>query len=110
MPALDSFLIDDDNLPSEIDMGYFMRYLVNPTNINRNYSYEKFLDENLLILDTRMNDMRIYRGKVPTLRAQRDGIYGVHCTRLPISHTITLSAHEYKFHPVPQIDLLNRVL
>ena len=75
MPALDSFLIDDDNLPSEIDMGYFMRYLVNPTNINRHYSYEQFLDEELLILDTRMNDMRIYRGKVPTLRAQRDGIY-----------------------------------
>ena len=26
------------------------------------------------VLDTRMNDLRIYDGKVPTLRAQRDGI------------------------------------
>lgn len=26
------------------------------------------------IIDTRMNDIRIYEGKCPTLRAQRDGI------------------------------------
>ena len=74
-PPLDGFLIDENNIPSETDLWYFMRYLVNPTNINRHYSLEKFLEEDLLILDTRMNDMRIYRGKVPTLRAQRDGIY-----------------------------------
>ena len=75
MPMLSSFLIDNDNYPSDIDMWYFRKYLVNPTNVGRKYSIEKFLDEEFLILDTRMNDMRIYRGKVPTLRAQRDGIY-----------------------------------
>lgn len=75
MPPLSQFLIDNDNEPSEVDMGYFNRYLVNPTNINRNYSFEKFLEEEYLILDTRMSDMRLYRNKVPTLRAQRDGIY-----------------------------------
>lgn len=26
------------------------------------------------IIDTRMNDLRIYEGKCPTLRAQRDGV------------------------------------
>lgn len=76
-PPLKEFLIDEDNYPSEIDLGYFMKYLVNPTNINRKYSIDEFLKEDYLILDTRMNDMRIYRGKVPTLRAQRDGIYYV---------------------------------
>ena len=75
MPPLSLFLIDEDNSPTDVDMYYFMKYLVNPTNVGRKYSYEKFLEEEFLILDTRMNDMRIYRGKVPTLRAQRDGIY-----------------------------------
>ena len=26
------------------------------------------------IIDTRMNDLRIYEGRCPTLRAQRDGV------------------------------------
>lgn len=75
MPPLSRFLIDDNNQPSQEDMGYFYRYLENPTNISRNYSLDKFLEEEYLILDTRMSDMRLYRNKVPTLRAQRDGIY-----------------------------------
>lgn len=77
MLGLSSFLIDEDNIPTETDLYYFTKYLTNPTNIGRGYSVEEFLKEEFLILDTRMNDMRIYRGKVPTLRAQRDGIYYV---------------------------------
>lgn len=77
MPLLEEFLIDEDNYPSEIDLDYFMKYLINPINVNHRYSLNEFLKEDYLILDTRMNDMRIYRGKVPTLRAQRDGIYYV---------------------------------
>ena len=77
LQPLSKFLIDDTNYPSEIDMEYFMKYLVNPTNISRNYSLNNFLEEEYLIIDTRMNDMRLYRNKVPTLRAQRDGIYYV---------------------------------
>ena len=77
IPHLSDYLIDDENIPSDIDKSYFMKYLVNPTNITRNYSLDEFLKEEYLILDTRMNDMRLYRGKVPTLRAQRDGIYYV---------------------------------
>ena len=77
LPTLDDFLIDEDNIPTPTDMYYFERYLVNSTNISRNYSIDDFLNENYLVLDTRMNDMRLYRGRVPTLRAQRDGIYYV---------------------------------
>lgn len=75
VPPLENYLIDEDNFPSEIVFQYFMNYLKNPTNLSRNYSLDEFLKEEHLILDTRMNDMRLYRGKVPTLRAQRDGIY-----------------------------------
>ena len=76
-PPLEQFLIDTDNEITDTEQYYFDRYLINPTNVGRNYSVETFLKEEYLILDTRMNDMRIYRGKVPTLRAQRDGIYYV---------------------------------
>lgn len=76
-PALDDFLIDNHNEISELDFNYFLKYLINPTNIARNYHLDELLSEENLILDTRMNDLRLYRGKVPTLRAQRDGIYYV---------------------------------
>ncbi len=75
--ALSDFLIDEDNIISDIDHDYFVKYLNNQTNQGKNYIEERFLEEEFLILDTRMNDLRIYRGKVPTLRAQRDGIYYV---------------------------------
>ena len=51
-------------------------YLKNPTN-NGKYAVEDLQSMNGKVLDTRMNDLRIYDGKVPTLRAQRDGIYYV---------------------------------
>lgn len=76
-PQLKRFLIDEENYPSDVDMGYFLSYLKNSTNIERGYSLDEFLNEEYLILDTRMNDMRLYRNKVPTLRAQRDGIFYV---------------------------------
>lgn len=75
VPDISNFLIDTNNEIDEISYGYFQKYLVNPTNIARNYAEEEFLKEEYLVLDTRMNDMRLYRGKMPTLRAQRDGIY-----------------------------------
>lgn len=76
-PSLEKFLIDTENEITEIEQYYFDKYLINSTNAKRNYSLENFLKEEYLVLDTRMNDMRIYRGKIPTLRAQRDGIYYV---------------------------------
>lgn len=81
-PNLSSYLIDTDNEIDNISYQYFMKYLVNPTNISRNYSLNNFLKEEYLILDTRMSDMRLYRNKMPTLRAHRDGIYYIKDNKL----------------------------
>lgn len=76
VPPLSDFLIDTDNELSQESMERFERYLNNPTNQGK-YKPEDFLDEEYLIIDTRMSDLRLYRGKVPTLRSQRDGIFYV---------------------------------
>ena len=38
------------------------------------FKVEKLLKEDYLVLDTRQSDLRLYRGKVPTLRTGRHGI------------------------------------
>lgn len=73
-PELKDFLIDTGNEISEENLTKFRYYLKNPTN-NGLYEPEDFLCEEYLIIDTRMSDLRLYRGRVPTLRSQRDGIY-----------------------------------
>ena len=73
---LSSYLIDDNNDISKENYDKFSYYLKNPTNQGK-YKPTDFFDENLLIIDTRMSDLRLYRGKVPTLRSQRDGIFYV---------------------------------
>lgn len=74
VPGLENYLIDSNNDISEINLEKFTYYLKNPTNQGK-YVPTDFLDEELLIIDTRMSDLRLYRGKVPTLRSQRDGIF-----------------------------------
>ena len=59
---------------SDINLMYLNKYLDNQTNKGK-YAFEDLLKLNNSILDTRMNDMRIYIDKMPTLRSQRDGIY-----------------------------------
>lgn len=76
VPPLSDYLIDTDNELSQEAMERFRRYLDNPTNQSK-YKPEDFLGEEYLIIDTRMSDLRLYRGKVPTLRSQRDGIFYV---------------------------------
>lgn len=75
-PALEEYLID--RVPATEErleiLGY---YLKNPTN-NGKYTVDDLRAMNGKVLDTRMNDLRIYEGKVPTLRAQRDGILYVY--------------------------------
>lgn len=71
-PALSSYLIDDHPASAE-RLEILKHYLSNPTN-NGKYTVEDLLKMEGKILDTRMNDLRIYEGKCPTLRAQRDGI------------------------------------
>lgn len=61
---------------SDINLIYLKKYLDNQTNYGK-YELESLLKMNNSILDTRMNDMRIYNEKMPTLRSQRDGIYYV---------------------------------
>lgn len=51
----------------------FKRYLNNKYNQGK-YKIEELLKENLLVLDTRQSDLRLYKNKVPTLRTGRHGI------------------------------------
>lgn len=61
---------------SDVNLLYLNKYLDNQTNYGK-YNLESLSKMNYSILDTRMNDMRIYNDKMPTLRSQRDGIYYV---------------------------------
>lgn len=71
-PPLSAFLIDN-NIASKERLEILQYYLNNPTN-NGKYTIDDLLNMEGKILDTRMNDLRIYEGKCPTLRAQRDGV------------------------------------
>lgn len=71
-PSLEKYLIDD-NLASEERIEILKHYLNNLTNQGK-YTVEDIKKMEGKIVDTRMNDLRIYEGKCPTLRAQRDGV------------------------------------
>lgn len=58
---------------SEEGLEYFKQYLLNKINQGK-YSLEDILEMEGKVIDTRMSDLRIYEGKVPTLRSHRDGI------------------------------------
>ena len=51
----------------------FLKFLDNKYNKGL-FRVEKLLKEDYLVLDTRQSDLRLYRGKVPTLRTGRHGI------------------------------------
>lgn len=72
MPTLSNYLIDD-NLADEERLKILNYYLDNPTNCGK-YTVDDIRRMEGKIIDTRMNDLRIYTGKCPTLRAHRDGI------------------------------------
>lgn len=71
-PPLNSYLIDNE-LADEERLNILKHYLNNPTNMGK-YSVDDICKMEGKIIDTRMNDLRIYEGKFPTLRAQRDGV------------------------------------
>ena len=73
-PLLKDYLIDQNNEISEENYNRFSYYLKNQTNVGK-YIPEEFLDKEYLVIDTRMSDLRLYEGRVPTLRSHRDGIY-----------------------------------
>lgn len=75
-PPLQEFLIDTDELEfDERKRSYetFLRYLNNKYNRGK-FSVEELLKEDYLVIDTRQSDLRLYRGRVPTLRTGRHGI------------------------------------
>jgi DNA (cytosine-5)-methyltransferase 1 len=75
-PELKNYLIDTDELEfNEKRKAYetFLKYLDNRYNKGK-FSIEKLLKEDFLVIDTRQSDLRLYRGKVPTLRTGRHGI------------------------------------
>lgn len=51
----------------------FLKYLDNKYNKGK-FSIEKLLKEDYLVIDTRQSDLRLYRGRTPTLRTGRHGI------------------------------------
>ncbi|MEA3296073.1 MAG: DNA (cytosine-5-)-methyltransferase, partial [Patescibacteria group bacterium] len=75
-PELKNYLIDTDEL--ELDekkrvFENFLKYLYNKYNKGK-FSVKRLLKEEFLVIDTRQSDLRLYRGKIPTLRTGRHGI------------------------------------
>ncbi len=75
-PKIENYLIDEGELEfNEKKRAYetFLKFLDNKYNKGL-FKIEKLLKEDYLVLDTRQSDLRLYRGKVPTLRTGRHGI------------------------------------
>lgn len=66
------FLVDN-NIADNLRLEVLHYYLNNKTNKGI-YSVDEIKSMEGKVIDTRMSDIRIYEGKVPTLRSQRDGI------------------------------------
>lgn len=75
-PSLEKYLIDDDELEFNDKINTyktFLKFLDNKYNKNK-YSVNGLLKKEYTVIDTRQSDLRIYDGKVPTLRTGRHGI------------------------------------
>lgn len=72
-PPLNQYLSDQNNDILPVENPTFQKYLNNKYNINK-YSLNEILEEDYTILDTRQSDLRLYKNKIPTLRAGRHGI------------------------------------
>lgn len=71
--SLTDFLINLDNKKLSASDPTFIKYLNNKYNKGK-YDIYKLLKEDYLIIDTRQSDLRLYRGRCPTLRTGRHGI------------------------------------
>lgn len=72
-PNIRDYLIDTDNEVLAMDNPTWQKYLNNKYNRGR-FNFEELLKEDYLVLDWRQSDLRLYRGKTPTLRTGRHGI------------------------------------
>ncbi len=74
LPDLKDYLIDTENkILDPYTDATFQKYLNNKYNKGK-FNIEEILKEDYLVLDTRQSDLRLYRSKLPTLRAGRHGI------------------------------------
>lgn len=73
-PKLSEFLIDENNHITAENKLLLERYLDNSINKGK-AKIKDLLSEEMLVIDTRMSDLRLYRERVPTLRSHRDGIF-----------------------------------
>ncbi|MBP5442308.1 MAG: DNA (cytosine-5-)-methyltransferase [Treponema sp.] len=71
-PPLKKYLIDNNKADNQ-RLEILQYYLNNPTNKGK-YTVSDLKKMEGKILDTRMSDLRIYEGRCPTLRSQRDGV------------------------------------
>lgn len=72
-PNLQDYLIDTDNEILDFDNPTWQNYINNKYNKNK-FDFKELLKEDYLVLDWRQSDLRLYRGKTPTLRTGRHGI------------------------------------
>jgi len=73
IPALQDYLCDENSRILDLDDDTFQRYLNNKYNKDR-VDIKNILEKDYLVIDTRQSDLRVYEGKVPTLRTGRHGI------------------------------------
>jgi len=72
-PDIKNYLIDTDNEVLDPKNPTWQKYLNNKYNKGK-FNLEEILKEDYLVLDWRQSDLRLYRGKTPTLRTGRHGI------------------------------------
>lgn len=72
-PDIREFLIDADSEVLASDNPTWQKYLNNKYNQGK-FDLSQLLKEDYLVLDWRQSDLRLYRGKTPTLRTGRHGI------------------------------------
>ncbi len=72
-PNIQDYLIDTDNDLLDFNNPVWQKYLNNKYNKGK-FDFDKLLKEDYLVLDWRQSDLRLYRGKTPTLRTGRHGI------------------------------------
>lgn len=73
MDDIQNYLINYNNVEQDISHPTFQKYINNKYNKDR-VDVEDLLKQDYLVIDTRQSDLRVYKGKSPTLRTGRHGI------------------------------------
>lgn len=73
LPNIQDYLIDTESDILDTNDLTFQKYLNNKYNKDK-YNIADILSQDYLVLDWRQSDLRLYKGKTPTLRTGRHGI------------------------------------